>query len=156
MFNNIFREMNIKKVIHWVGGGNGGTVLISSWKCNSVFTWIYKYITWIQVYYFDPSKLRGYPSNIHTCMPSIGSWCAIIKFFIIHVWINRSPEKWRFRSLQSLLLPQFLTYRHRTRLIVKKKQVRITNYLGNTNKLVIKNTNFKIILFSKKYAQKIP
>ena len=30
-----FCEMNIKKIIHWGGGvGNGGTVLISSWKCN--------------------------------------------------------------------------------------------------------------------------
>ena len=31
MFNNIFCEMNIKKVIPW---GNVGTVLTSSWKCN--------------------------------------------------------------------------------------------------------------------------
>ena len=31
MFNNI----KDKKVIHWGGGrGNGGTVQISSWKCN--------------------------------------------------------------------------------------------------------------------------
>ena len=41
-----------------------------------------------------------------------------------------TPEKWYFQSLQSLLLPQFSTYRHRTRFIVKRKQVRITNYLG--------------------------
>ena len=36
MFNNIFCEMDIKKVIHlsWGPGGNGGTVLIFSWKCN--------------------------------------------------------------------------------------------------------------------------
>ena len=35
MFDNIFCEMNIKKVIHCGGaGGNGGTILISSWKCN--------------------------------------------------------------------------------------------------------------------------
>ena len=31
MFNNIFYEMHIKKVVHW---GNGGTILISSWNCN--------------------------------------------------------------------------------------------------------------------------
>ena len=48
MFNNIFCEMNIKKVIHcW---GNGGTVLISSWERISVFTWISRYITWISRY----------------------------------------------------------------------------------------------------------
>ena len=35
MFNNIFCEMKGKKVIHWGGiGGNGGTVVIASWKCN--------------------------------------------------------------------------------------------------------------------------
>ena len=34
MFNNIFCEINIKKVIHWGGCGNGGTILICSWKCN--------------------------------------------------------------------------------------------------------------------------
>ena len=35
MFNNIFCEMKGKKVIHWEGAyGNGGTVPISSWKCN--------------------------------------------------------------------------------------------------------------------------
>ena len=50
--------MNIKKVIHWgVAGGNGGTVLIFSWKCN------YCFFLDIQVYYLD----------IHTFMPSIGS-----------------------------------------------------------------------------------
>ena len=31
MFYNIFSGMNGKIVIHW---GDGGTVLISSWKCN--------------------------------------------------------------------------------------------------------------------------
>ena len=44
--------MNIKKVIHWWGwngdaGGNVGTVLISSWKCN------YSIFLDIQVYYLD-------------------------------------------------------------------------------------------------------
>ena len=75
-----------------------------------------------------PSILLGYPSNIHTFMPSIGSWCVIINFSIILVCINRSKSD--FRSLQSLLLPQFSTYRHRTGFIVKRKQVRIPNYLG--------------------------
>ena len=47
MFNNIFSEMNIKKVIHWGGRRNGGTVLISSWKCN------YSIYFEIQVYHLD-------------------------------------------------------------------------------------------------------
>ena len=41
MFNNIFCEMKIKKVIHW------GGVLISSWKCN------FSIYLDIQVYYLD-------------------------------------------------------------------------------------------------------
>ena len=50
MFNNIFCEMNIKKIIHWRGGrgGNVGTVLISSWKCI-----YYSIYLDIQVYYLD-------------------------------------------------------------------------------------------------------
>ena len=51
MFNNIFCEMNIKKVIHWGAWGNGGTVLISSGSVISVFTCISKYITWISKQY---------------------------------------------------------------------------------------------------------
>ena len=37
MFNKIFCEMKVKKVIHWGGGGAGGmgiTVQIASWKCH--------------------------------------------------------------------------------------------------------------------------
>ena len=44
MFNNIFCEMNIKKVIHW--GDLGRIVIISSWKCN------YSIYLDIKVYYF--------------------------------------------------------------------------------------------------------
>ena len=49
MFNNIFCEMKGKKVIHWGGaaGGNEGTVLITSWKCN------FSIYLDIQVYYLD-------------------------------------------------------------------------------------------------------
>ena len=47
MFNSIVCEMNIKKVIHWGGGGNVGTVLISSWKCY------YSIYLDIQVIYLD-------------------------------------------------------------------------------------------------------
>ena len=70
MFNNLFSEINIKKVIHWGGGReNGGTILNSSWK-------------WNYSIYLD-AQLHGYPINIYTFMPSIGSWCVIINFSII-------------------------------------------------------------------------
>ena len=58
------------------------------------------------------------------------SRCLIIHVSIIYVYINPSPEKSCFRSLHGKLLPQFSTYMHRTGFIVKRKQVRITNYLG--------------------------
>ena len=97
-------------------GGNGRTVLISSWKCN------FSIYLDIQVYYLD---IQAIPHS----MPSIGSLCvpSIHLFFLSY---NHYPEKWHFLSLKSLLLLQFSTYRHPTGFIVKRKQVRITNYLG--------------------------
>ena len=60
--NNIFCEMNIKKVIHSRGArGNGGTILISSWKCN------YSNYLDIKVYYLDIQAIFTH------FMPSIGS-----------------------------------------------------------------------------------
>ena len=47
MRNNIFCEMEGKKVIHWGGWGNGGTIQIASWKCNLAIYFD------IQVYYLD-------------------------------------------------------------------------------------------------------
>ena len=44
---------------------------------------------------------------------------------IILIWIKHFPGKWRFRSLQSSLLAQFSTHKHRTTFILKRKQVRI-------------------------------
>ena len=47
IFNNIFCEMNIKKVIHWGGlGGIGEPSQFHLGSVISVFTWISKYITW--------------------------------------------------------------------------------------------------------------
>ena len=46
-FNNIFCKMNIKKLSTGGPVGNGGTVLISSWKCN------YSIYLDIKVYYLD-------------------------------------------------------------------------------------------------------
>ena len=51
MFNNIFCEINIQKVIHWGGDWrNGVTVLISFWKGN------FSIYLDIQVYYLYPLK----------------------------------------------------------------------------------------------------
>ena len=76
MNNNIFCKMNIKKVIHWgVGGGvsgNGG-------NCPILFLEVQ-----LQYLLEYPSILLGYPSNIHTFLPSIGSSCVNINFYIIH------------------------------------------------------------------------
>ena len=45
--------MNGEKVIHWGGsGGNGGPVLISSWKCN------FSIYLDIQVYYLDIQAIK--------------------------------------------------------------------------------------------------
>ena len=108
--------MTIKK-IYLLGGGQG----IWGNHPNFFFEVLLQYL----LLYL--SMLHGYPSNIHTFMPSIGSWSVIINFSII-LNKNRSPEKWRFSALKSLLLPQFSTYRHRTSFILKRKQVHIANY----------------------------
>ena len=65
-------------------------------------------------------------------MPSIGSWCVIINdymFLIIHVVKNallKSDISGLFKAYSS----QFSTYRHRTGFIVKRKQVRMLEYLS--------------------------
>ena len=97
----------------------------------SVFTWISKYIASI-----------SRPGNNCTFMPSIGSSCVGYFYLFIFLSYNHSPEKWRFPALKSLLLPQFLTYRHRTGFIVKRKQVRITNYLGLPINWLKKNQSY--------------
>ena len=108
--NNFFCEMNIKKVIHWESRGE--------WRnLPNYFTCISKYITWISKQY-----LHFY-----------SFWWFLIcnyEFFYNTCYINHSSENWHFWSLQSPLLPQFSTYRHRTGFIVKRKQVPIANYLG--------------------------
>ena len=49
MINNNFCEMKDKKVIHCGALGNGGTVLITSWKCNfSIYLDIQEYYLDIQ------------------------------------------------------------------------------------------------------------
>ena len=69
MFNKIFCEIYIKKVSHL------------EWR-NHPNSFLEVELQYLLGY---PSILLAYPSNIHTFMPSIGSWCGIINLSIIHV-----------------------------------------------------------------------
>ena len=128
MFNKKNCEI-CKKVIHWGwawGNGELSKLLLGSviWIFTSIFT------------------------------SSIGPLCVGSFYLFNFLPYNCSPEKWCFPALKSLLLPQFSTYRHRTGFIVKRKQVRITNYLGCPINLLF----FIVFIFSsclfcqKKYA----
>ena len=90
-----------KKVIH-LGGGPAGTVQIASWKCNFGI-------------YLDIQAITTLLCLLYIC---------------IFLPYNCSPEKWHFLAFKNLCSQQFSTYRHQTGFNVKRKQVRITNYLG--------------------------
>ena len=62
--------MNIKQV----GGGRAGVM--------GLYFFLERLLQYLLGY---PTILHGYPRNIHTFMPSIGSWCVIINLSIIHV-----------------------------------------------------------------------
>ena len=102
MFNNIFCEIKGKKVIH--SGGRG--------RINETS----KFLLGMEFQY-----LLGYPRNNYTFMPYIGSLCVGFFYWLFFLSYNCSPEKWHFRSLKSLLLPQFSTYRHRIWFIMKRE-----------------------------------
>ena len=105
---------------------------------GNVITWISKYITWISQQYshfyaFYWFLMRNYWFSHNTC------------------YKNRTPETWRFLSLQSLLLPQFSTYRHWTGFIVKRKQVHIQESIRQNNKLIYFILEiFKVVDFARK------
>ena len=104
-------EINGKNVINrGVAWGNGEPSKLLLGSVISVFTWI--------------------SNNNHTFMPSIGSSCVGSFYIFIFLPYNCSPEKWHFPAFKILYSPQFSTYRHRTGFIVKRKKVRITNYIG--------------------------
>ena len=119
MFNNIFCEMDIiKRYPLGGGGGNGGTVLISSWKCT------YSIYLDIKVYYLDIQAI-----STLLCLLLILDLYSTCFYNTCLYKPPPPPEKSSFRSLQSLLLPQFSNYRHRTGYIVKRNLACITNYL---------------------------
>ena len=134
MFNNIFCEMKGEKVICWGGLGEWGN------RPNCLLEAKFRY-------------LLGYPSNNHAFMPFTGSlW--IGSFYLFNFLYHNHSWKVTFAALKSPLLLQSSTYRHSTGFIVKRKQVRITNYLG----LPI-NFCFKVAYFSQQKIhafQKMP
>ena len=109
MFNNNFFEMNIKKVT--LGGGpvgRVGIVLISSWNCDYQYLLVY------------PSILLGYPSNIYTCIRSIGSWCVIsLTQHVTYLWPS-FPNTLVLQT-KSELTPLFLSIQSWNKVIQKEK-----------------------------------
>ena len=61
-------------------------------------------------------------------MPSIGSLRVGSFYSFILLCYNRFPKKWQFPELKSLRLPEFLTYKDGTRLILKRNEVSIEIY----------------------------
>ena len=108
----------VKKLSIGGAGGNGGTIQIASWKCNfSIFLNI-------QVYYLDIQAI-----TILLCLLLI-LYMLVPSIYSTFYLTTTLLKKWCFLALKSLLLPLFSTYRHRTGFNVKRKQLRITNYLG--------------------------
>ena len=139
MFNNIFLKMSIKKVIHCgLSQGEWGNRPNFFLSVITVFTWISKYITWISKYITWISK--QYPHFY----AFYGFLMCNYSFFYNTSHKNCTPEKWRFRWLQSLLLPQFSTCRHRTGFILKRKWVWIQKSIQQNYKFVIFLQIFKV------------
>ena len=104
--------MKGKKVIHWEGlGGMGLTVLISSWKCNfSIYLDIQAITTLLCLLLV-----------LYVLVPSIHS------FFYLTTALLKSDV---FRHLKAYSSHSFQPIGIGTGFIAKRKQVRITNYLG--------------------------
>ena len=126
-----FLRWRIKKLSTGVAWGYGGTVLISSWKCNLSI-----YLD-IQVYYLD--------------IQAITTLYAFYWFFLfIHFSILQSLSwKVTFSGIQKPAPPTVLNLKASSGFIVKKKQVRITNYLGLPKNWQV-NFFFKVAYFAPK------
>ena len=138
-----------------LGGSKGGMGELSWYLLGSViavFTWISKYITCISKHITWISKHITWISNQYPHFYAI-YWFLMCNYKCTYnlCYKNHSPEKWHFGSLQSLLLPQFSTYRHRTGFIVKRKQVRIQESIRQNYKLVCFCYKFlKLFILQKK------
>ena len=96
MFNNIFCEMKGKTVIHWGGpGGNGGPVLILSWRCN-----FSSYLD-IQVYYLD---IQAITTLLYLILVLMCCFLLFIKFSTLQ------PLSWKVTcsGTQSAMAPRVL------------------------------------------------
>ena len=113
--------MKSKQVMQWgVPGGNGGPILISSWRCN------FSIYLDIQVYYLEIQAIKTLLCLILLLM------CCFLLFVQPSTLVHRSPEKWCVPALKSLRLPEFWTYKDRTRIILKSNEVNIVFYIVQT------------------------
>ena len=127
----------VKKLSTGGAGGNGRTILITSWKCN------FSIYLDIQVYYFDIQAI----ATLHAFY-----WLFMCCFLLFSHFLpyNHSPEKWNFPALKRHQTPQFSTYRHRAGFIVKRKQVRIILYIMEPLNWCFFFLIFKVAYFGKK------
>ena len=132
MFNNIFCEMNIKKVIHCgMACGNWGTVLICSWKCN------FNIYFDIQVYYLDIKAITTLLCLLlvlYVLVPSIHS------FFYLTTALWKSNIFWHSKAYSS--------YSFQPTGIMKRKQVCIQESLVWPLNWFIFIFIFKVVYFS--------
>ena len=129
--------MNIKKVIGWGG----------QWKWGTLPNFLFE--VELQVY----TNIQSISTLVCLLFDANGFVMCNYYFFYNTCCKIRTLGKWRFWSLQSLLLPQFSTYRHRTRFIVKRKQVRINKYLGIPRNCYFFLQLFKVVYFAPKTTQ---
>ena len=112
--------MKGKKVIHWRGpGGNGGPVLISSWRCN------FSIYLDIQVYYLDIQAIITLLSLILFRM----CWLLL---FIHFSMLQLLSWKVTFPALKTTRIQEFWTYKDGTRFILKRNEVSIGKYTSIT------------------------
>ena len=119
MFNNFFCEMKDKKVIHWGGLGEWGTIQIASWKSN------FSIYLDIQVYYLDIQAITTLLCLLfvlHVLVTFICSFCylttALLKSDVFQH--SKAYSSTSFKPT-GIGLGWF---------IVKRKRGHITNYLG--------------------------
>ena len=81
MFNNIFCEIKGRKVIHW--GEAGGTVLITSWKCN------FSIYLDIQVYYLDIQAI----TTLYTLCWLFLTYLCVASFYLPFLYLTTTLLK---------------------------------------------------------------
>ena len=143
MFNNPFCEKNIKKLSTGLGvcWGNGGTVLILSWKCN------FNISLDIQVYYLDShviNTLLCLLFVLYVLVPSIHSFfyptATLLKSDVFRHSKAYSSHSFRPTGIGLGSLWRGYTYAYR-------------KVYGKNYKLVKKNCNFfKLTMLPKKYV----